>query len=321
MNLSQRVSVVIPCYNAARFVSSTLRSVMAQQGDFELEIIVVDDGSTDGSAELVECEFPSVRLIRQVNAGVGAARNVGIEAATADWVAFVDADDIWMPTKLRDQFDLLIARPDAGVCYTAWHVWYTHETEPAPELMADLVKQAEGGRWAGAAGWIYTDLLCDCVVWTSTVLARRSLLLDAGCFEETLRIGEDYDLWLRISRLSPILRVARPLALYRHHGANITQRLPERNFKAEVIKRALDRWGFVGPDGASANIGKVRAGLARSWADHAGAQLQAGNAAAAQVAAIKALGQQPHLLMGWAVLAKSLAARLGVWPLRRGRAA
>jgi len=147
---------------------------MAQQG-FELQVIVVDAGSSDGSPERAARDFPCVTLVRQANAGVAAARNTGLAHARHDWVAFIDADDV--------------------------------------------------RRWHGASGWVYPELLLDCVVWTSTVLARKSTLSEAGGFDDALRIGEDWGLRLRLSRLTPSLRVPRPCALHRRRPGSITQAL------------------------------------------------------------------------------------------------
>ncbi|MCB0791851.1 MAG: glycosyltransferase family 2 protein, partial [Flavobacteriales bacterium] len=106
------VSVVVPCHNAAPWIEATLTSVLAQDWP-GLEVIVVDDGSVDDSADRVARRFPQVRLLRQANAGVAAARNAGLKAASGDWVAFVDADDHWLPGKLRVQMALLAANPQA----------------------------------------------------------------------------------------------------------------------------------------------------------------------------------------------------------------
>ncbi|MEK8053345.1 glycosyltransferase [Ideonella sp. DXS22W] len=308
MSTLPAISVVIPAYNASSFLPTTLRSVLSQEG-FELDVIVVDDGSSDDTAASIRKGYPQVRLLQQSNAGVAAARNHGLAQAQHEWVAFVDADDVWLPGKLQAQWAQLQRQPEAQMGYTAWRVWHTDDIEPAADLLLDVVQAGLAGdaaqHFAGASGWIYPELLADCVVWTSTVLARRSLLLDLGGFDAGLRIGEDYDLWLRASRLTPILRVPRPLALYRHHGSNITHRVPERNFKGEVVGRALARWGYTGPDGRQADRRLVDAGLARSWADFAGARLIEGQTQAARRAAWQALLLDRRQWLAWSVLAKS----------------
>lgn len=316
MSAPAKISVVIPCYNAAPYIAATLRSVLAQQG-VALEVIVVDDGSTDGSPELISRGFPQVVLLRQPNSGVAAARNLGIQQASQAWVAFVDADDIWLPGKLQAQWALLQAHPEARMAYAAWQVWPSTEAEPPAALLAELQAAAhDTQRWAGASGWIYPELLLDCCVWTSTVLAERALLQELGGFDAALRIGEDYDLWLRASRLTPILRVPRPCALYRHHPSGVTKTAPRANHKGEVVARALSRWGYRAPDGRAAPRAAVMRNLARSWSDFAGAQLTAGQLPAARASALKALRLNPTEWLGWKVLAKA-ALRALAGPARR----
>lgn len=302
---SPEISVVIPCYNAERYIVASVRSVLSQGGD--LEVIVVDDGSRDGSVARLRQQGLPVRIVEQANQGVAAARNAGVQVARGRWVAFIDADDIWLPGKLDAQRRLLAAEPTARMCYGAWETWPSLEPEPPAQLIHALLAAADDEtRWGGASGWIYGDLLQDCVVWTSTVMAERSLLLEAGGFDPALRIGEDYDLWLRLSRVTPILRVPRPLALYRLHPASTTRAAPTRNHRSEVIGRALERWGYVGPDGRGVAPSLVNRGLATSWSTFAGANLDAGDRRVARQAALKALALRPVERSAWVVLAKSL---------------
>jgi glycosyltransferase involved in cell wall biosynthesis len=306
------LTVIIPCYNAERWIDATLRSVLTQAWDGPLQVLVVDDGSRDGSAERVRRFGEPVRLLQQANAGVAAARNHGIREALGDWVAFVDADDIWLPGKLQAQWALLQAKPQAQMTYTAWHVWPSLQPEPEPALLADLAASAdaEPARWAGPSGWIYPELLLDCEVWTSTVMARRELLQALGGFDAGLRIGEDYDLWLRASRRTPILRVPRPLALYRMHPSSLTKGAPDRNHQAAVVERALQAWGYAGPDGRRADPQRVRAALARTWRDFAGAHLSAGQVAQARRGSRAALRCEPASWRNWRLAAACLAASL-----------
>ena len=304
MTAPPRVSIVIPCFNAERYIAATLRAVLAQSGA-ALEVIVVDDGSTDGSAALVEREFPQVRLIRRSNAGVAAARNAGIAAATGEWVAFCDADDIWLPGKLAAQFDAMAAVPGCRMSYTAWHVWVSAEPDPDRALLERLAAEATDAKWAGATGWLYPELLLDCVVWTSTVLVQRSVLAEIGDFDTSLRIGEDYDLWLRASRVTRIERIARPLALYRQHPASITRSAPRANYKGLVVQSALARWGYVGPDGRRMDPGAVQRMLAKTWSDYAAAQLAAGLRSAARASVREALRHDAAHVPGWKLLLRS----------------
>ena len=299
------ISVVIPCYNAARYIGATLRSVLAQ-GWPNLEVIVVDDGSADASADIVARDFPSVTLIRQANAGVASARNIGIRHASGDWVAFLDADDVWLPGKLAAQWQRLSSEPETRMAYSAWQVWASEAPIPLPEDLAVLLAESDDAvLWDGPSGWIYPQLLVDCVVWTSTVLAQRSLFDEIGMFDPGLPVGEDYDLWLRASRVTPIARVARPLALYRIHPGSITKRAPAANHRSVVVERALERWGCVGPDGACARREDVQRALAASWSDYAAAHLKVGNVGEARAGGLMSTRADWHHVPGWKVLVKA----------------
>jgi len=319
MNSSESISVVIPCYNAAAWITATLRSVFAQ-GWSALEVIVVDDGSTDESVARVKREFPQVRVLQQQNAGVAAARNAGILAAEGHWIAFVDADDHWLPGKLQAQMELLRSRPDARMAYTAWATWESLDAEPSSSML-DAVRQQETDltKWDGPSGWIYPELLLGCSVWTSTVIAHKDLLRELGGFDRALKVGEDYDLWLRTSRMTPILRVKRPLALYRLHPSSLTKQTPVANYEAAVVERALMRWGYTGPDGRSADVKAVAQSLARTWNAFGAANLKAGCTKSAWGSARKALELDRWHGGSWklAIKAVAMAAWRGPWRPRQ----
>ena len=303
MSAVPKISVVIPCFNGEKYVAAAIRSVLAQDWP-GIEIIVVDDGSTDRSAELIHDIFPGVNVMQQPNQGVAAARNKGIEQAKGDWIAFLDADDIWLDGKLERQWEQLQANPDVRMNYTAWQVWQSEEPSPSQAFINSLQSKANDCQyWAGASGWIYPELLLDCVVWTSTVLAHRSVFEEVGNFDTSLRIGEDYDLWLRASRVTKILRVPQPLALYRAHAASITKSAPTRNYQGIVIQRALDRWALTSPDGTSASRAEVYRILARTWSDFAGASLATGQTAQAWQGGMMSIKTNWQQLTGWKVLA------------------
>lgn len=305
------ISVVIPCYNAERWIAATLRSVLNQDWK-NLEVIVVDDGSADASATSVEREFPQVKLLRQKNLGVAAARNHGIKNATGEWIAFVDADDIWLPGKLKAQWAALRDHPESRLSYTAWQVWHSTEPVPTPEYLSELVAAgSDTSRWAGANGWVYPELLLSCAVWTSTVLADKTLFEEIGMFDEQLRIGEDYDLWLRMSQVTPIIRVSKPLALYRAHPASVTRSALPKNYQAMVIERALQRWGYASRDGRMASKTQVDQALACSWRNFAASQFMAGNLGEAREAIMHALRKEISSLAAWKLFAKIILKSTG----------
>lgn len=304
------ISVVIPCYNAERYIAAAIESVLAQNWP-ELEIIVVDDGSKDASSEIVRQRFPDVKLISQANQGVAVARNTGIAASQGDWIAFLDADDLWLPGKLQAQWRSLESTPSVRLGYTAWQTWVSSEPAPTPSFIAELNSRAQNSnQWDGPSGWIYPQLLLDCSVWTSTVLVQRSLLQEIGVFDPALRIGEDYDLWLRASRITAITRLKLPTALYRQHPSSITQTVPTKNYQGEVLMRAIAQWGYASPDGRQAVRNEVNRTLAKSWSDFSGAHLDAKNFTLARQGALMAIRADWRFPNGWRIFAKSFLQKI-----------
>src|SRR5262245_60758400 len=206
------VSVVIPAHNCGRFIGDALDSVLRQNYPL-LEIFVIDDGSTDDTCDVVARYSDRVSLVRQRNAGAAVARNVGMKLARGRYVALLDADDVWLPGKLRLQVDHLERHPDVAMCCTRWHLLYPDAAGAYHfERAASPESVSVDPKWRG---WIYCELLLDCEVWTSTVVMRRELDERVGGFDVKLRRGQDYDYWLRASRLTRIDRLDAPLALYR----------------------------------------------------------------------------------------------------------
>lgn len=184
-----KVSVIIPAYNAATWVGRAVDSVLSQTWT-DLEILVVDDGSTDDTRNVLAGFSPPVQVLTQANAGPAAARNLGLARATGEYVAFLDADDYWRPEKLARQVALLDRQPDVGFCSTA-----TELVDTAGHHLGD---------WpCGPAGAPMPDILFmhGTVISGSTsgVLVRRDLVIEVGGFDTTLRGFEDPDLWIRLA--------------------------------------------------------------------------------------------------------------------------
>ena len=190
------VSVVIPVYNERNTVEALLRRVA--EVSLTTEVIVVDDGSTDSTVDLLLANYPQVKLLQQPNLGVSAARNHGIREASSDWIALLDSDDRWLPTKLEAQVALVEQRPDHRLCHTE-EIWIRN---------GKRVNQMDKHRKSG--GHIYSQCLPLCVISPSSVLLHRTLFDEIGLFDETLPACEDYDLWLRICAREPVLFVDTP---------------------------------------------------------------------------------------------------------------
>lgn len=191
------ISVIIPTYNRARMLKQAIDSVLAQDfADFEL--IVVDDGSTDDTQDILNAYQEDIIVISQENKGVSAARNKGIASASGRFVAFLDSDDLWLPKKLAVQADFFYSNPDALICQTE-EIWIRNGIRVNPKK-----------RHRKPSGMIFEPSLLLCLVSPSAVMIRRSLFEDIGLFDENLPACEDYDLWLRISCRYPIYLIETP---------------------------------------------------------------------------------------------------------------
>lgn len=258
--IPQTISVIIPAYNVTNFIDDAINSVKAQDIR-DLQIIVVDDGSTDGTAEQVAAKHPDVELIRKTNGGAATARNSGIAAAKGQYLAFLDADDIWLPGKLSAQLRHLQAEPEIQLVCTGFERWQPTaggSYPPLEPIIAETNQISATQIDTELSGWIYHRLLLDCYVWTSTVMLRRSLLETIGTFDESLRLGQDYDFWLRASRVTAIHMLRRPMALYRQHPNSATVRGATVNYGARVITRAVKQWGYSSPNGERVPHKQVR---------------------------------------------------------------
>ena len=197
-----RVSVIIPTYNRGWIIKEAIDSVLSQDyRDFEL--IVVDDGSTDNTDDILNSYREDIIVFRQKNQGVSAARNRGLAEASGRFIAFLDSDDLWLPQKLSRQVEFFNKNPDAQICQTE-ETWIRKGVRVNP-------KKRHKKPW----GMIFEPSLALCLVSPSAVMIRRSLFEKVGGFDETLPACEDYDLWLRISCRYPVYLIDTPLIIKR----------------------------------------------------------------------------------------------------------
>lgn len=215
---SPLVSVVIPAFNAQTYLADCLASVQAQRGEFGMEVFVVDDGSTDGTAGIAQ-RHPGVTLLRQPNRGPSAARNAGIEAAGGEFVAFLDADDLWPEGKLAAQLAVLQRHPEAGLVFGDCQQFNAERRWPQTEFEAAHLGGAAWGNDETVPD-AYPRLLTNNFITTGSVVVRRSVLAGVGGFAEDLRLVEDLDLWLRIALRHRIAWSSHLCLLRRRHAAN-----------------------------------------------------------------------------------------------------
>ena len=191
------VSVVIPTFNRRELLLRALASVYAQTLP-AAQIIVVDDGSTDGSGLAVKQAYPQVDYLWQPNRGVSSARNVGIGYADHPWIALLDSDDEWLPAKLASQFRRLGETQEIKICHCE-EIWIRHGR-----------RVNSGKRHVKPEGEIFADCLPLCAMSPSSILIHRTVWAEVGLFDEQLPACEDYDLWLRITARYPVALVREP---------------------------------------------------------------------------------------------------------------
>ena len=224
------ISVIIPSYNRLQTLIPAIESVRNQTSAVD-EIIVVDDGSTDATSSEISRRYPQVRLIRQSNLGVSAARNAGIRQASFDWIALLDSDDTWLPEKIASIRMARHQQPE----YLLFHsdeIWVRRGVR-----VNAMKKHRKSG------GWIFENCLPLCVISPSAVVFHKSLLQSSGYFDETLPACEDYDLWLKICHKYPVCYIDKPLITkYGGHEDQLSARYWGMDrFRIRSLTRLLQR--------------------------------------------------------------------------------
>jgi glycosyltransferase involved in cell wall biosynthesis len=222
------VSAVIPTYNYGRFVAEAVESALAQTYS-PLEVIVVDDGSTDDTRERLAAFGDRIRYVYQPNQGLSAARNTGVREARGEWIAFLDSDDVWHPRRVELQMAHAACQPDAGLIAAdsfsdssrRWPAFDPHNIPATPVSMKEILIRSRFG--------------------PGGVLARRECFDLVGGFDTTLRSAEDRDMWLRIAARYPLVKLSAPLWWYRQHSGSMSSaavRMEQNEMR--VIRRMLD---------------------------------------------------------------------------------
>ncbi len=221
------VAAIIPTRDRAAWTKRAVESVKAQTRPPD-ELVVVDDGSTDGTAGHLRAAFPDVRVVREDGRGVSAARNRGIRETGSEWLAFLDSDDEWLPEKLEAQLAALAEEPGRLLCHCD-EIWIRDGRRVNPRR-----------RHAKRGGHIFQHCLPLCAISPSSAIVHRSLLDEVGSFDEELPACEDYDLWLRVCARHPVLYVDRKLV--RRHGGHADQlsRTPAQDrYRIRALEKIL----------------------------------------------------------------------------------
>ena len=236
------ISVIIPSYNRVHTLSRALDSVLAQTRPAD-EIIVIDDGSTDTTRELIEQQYPQVQYHYQDNAGVSAARNRGIKQAKGDWIALLDSDDEWLAEKLARQVDSIDNNAEYQLCHCD-EIWIRNGRRVNP-----MKKHGKTG------GWIFDKCLPLCAISPSATLMKKSLLQELGLFDESFPACEDYDLWLKVCAQYPVLYIDEPLLKkYGGHEDQLSQKhWGMDRFRIQALDHAIQNLNLT-PDDKQAAI-------------------------------------------------------------------
>lgn len=286
-----RVSVIIPAWKASSTIGKAIDSLLAQTRRPD-EVIVVDDGSPDDIGSAVRPYGSWVHLVRKANGGASSARNLGIELATGDYIAFLDADDYWHPRKLEKQLAVFQEHPAVGLVSARYGVAQTDgkviEYPPLTEAVWDTPLHAEGA----------TAFAMSTVVWTSAMVVRREVLGDLR-FDETLKIAEDRDLWVRLVCRTPIYLQSEVLATLVISEGSLSRSDLDLDCRSMLcmIQRhetLLDRHSRR----------KWELEVYRRWA---GSHLAMGRMRQAMPLALKRLRYEPLSPEGWWVLVKAAA--------------
>jgi glycosyltransferase involved in cell wall biosynthesis len=227
------IAVIIPAYNAMRYLPAALNSVLRQTYQ-NFEVVIVNDGSQDNlEAWYTQLSPPlrsRVKLVSQPNQGIASARNAGLACTQSPYVAFLDADDIWLPHKLARQIEYLRARPAVSLVYS-WAATIDEHSRPMGHLYAGRAPQQ-----------IWSDLVVSNMISTaSAVMLRRECLAAVGDFDATLRsYVEDKDLWLRIARAHSVQMLPEVLIYKRRHATNTSKQWQAMEMASErVLQKAF----------------------------------------------------------------------------------
>lgn len=232
------VSVIVPAYNAQNYIGQCLDSVFKQTMQ-DFEIVVVNDGSTDRTEEAVleasERHPGRIKYLKQANRGAAVARNAGARLAEGEVLAFIDADDLWLPEKLQIQMDVFKRNPDIGFCFSD-----VYAIDASGHLGKTLMQYK-----SPVSGWVLRNLLLENFVPIVTGAVKRKCFFRVNGFTEGIGLSEDYHLWLKVAQFWPGEYIPRPLACYRIHEGGVSQM---RTKIWEDALRVLDVFSQEYPD-------------------------------------------------------------------------
>jgi glycosyltransferase involved in cell wall biosynthesis len=232
------ITALIPTHNSDSYIRDTVASVLAQTYPMH-EVIVVDDGSTDRTEQVLSSYSGRIRYVRQPNAGPPAARNAGLKLATGEWIALLDSDDLWVPKKTELQMNYVRDHQTCSLVYTDM------KTFDATGIIEESVKISRNLNLP--SGRIFPQVFAETLFQTSSVLIRKSCVDRVGGFDTSLRMGDDYEFFLRMARHYEVGYVDEPLVLYRQHLTQGTRTWGKQLQRGEpweflVLKTIVDQY-------------------------------------------------------------------------------
>ena len=224
-----KISAIIPTFNRIDLLKRAIDSVL-NQSIKPYDIIVVDDGSTDGTSDMIQQKYKSIKLIQQKNSGVSVARNNGIKNAQGDWIALLDSDDEWKKNKLEEQVNKLTDNPKYEFCHTN-EIW-----------IRNGIRVNQKKRHKKYGGFIFDKCLDICRISPSSVLFNKNIFNHIGWFNDKLPVCEDYDLWLRITAEFEILFIDKPLIVkYGGHNDQLSHSVQAiERFRIKALESLLE---------------------------------------------------------------------------------
>ena len=225
---SPLVSIILPTYNCAAFLSHSIGTILSQTYN-SYEIIVIDDGSTDNTKEVLYPFMQRIKYIRlEQNKGLPTARNIGIRSAQGKYIAFIDADDLWLPEKLQTDIEYFETHPEVSMVYSK----HINIDEKGDDLGGNTKKQLPSGN-------IFTQLFSEQnFIITSSVVVRKEVFETTGLFDEQLFNCQDWDMWLRIAFHFKVAGINKPLVKYRHNPHSLSK---NRNNVLKYQKIIIDK--------------------------------------------------------------------------------
>lgn len=291
--MDQFFSVIIPSYNSELYVGDAIESALCQAG-VTFEVIVVNDGSTDGTRDVLASFGQNIKIVDQANMGISGARNSGAMTAQGNYLAFLDADDIWLPGKLSAQSRKI--KEGYQVVYT--NRFNFGQISDLPEIQSDVVKMKGGDIWE--------DLLFGNMITASSSIISTELYKSLGGFRNELRSCEDWDLWLRCSEKCPIGYCSEPLLKYRIHPGSLS-----RNYRfMSMMREQVVLAALHSERGRTLSWDTKRKISARAWASSGWDAAQGKNIACSMKYYGKSLCIWPFDTSVWYDVARALAGRI-----------